>query len=67
MRLLDLGYTEDQLMDLWLSVMSAVRIPQQYGDLDEPVDPLYITRLLVNRFVGENYEFTKQTSAESGQ
>ena len=37
------------------SVISAVRIPPQYGSLDAPLDPRNITRVLVNSFVGENY------------
>ena len=62
--MLDIGYTETQVMEMWLSVISAVRIPQQYGESDEPVDPLDITRLLVNRFVGENYEYRGMRSSE---
>ncbi|AEF83541.1 hypothetical protein TREPR_3730 [Treponema primitia ZAS-2] len=36
--------------------MSAVRIPERWGGLDVPLDPLNITRELVNRYVGPNYE-----------
>ena len=36
--------------------MSAVRIPEKWGGLDAPLDPLNITRELVNRYVGPNYE-----------
>lgn len=50
------GLTEAQVADLQNSVMNAVRIPQQYGGLDAPLDPRNITRELVNRFVGDNYE-----------
>ena len=48
-------WTNCQILEMNFSVISAIRIPPQYGGLDEPVDPLNITRLLVNRFVGENY------------
>jgi len=50
------GYTREDTARLHNSVMSAVRIPTQYGGLDEPLDPRNITRELVNRFVGANYE-----------
>jgi len=53
--LLDLGYTEAEILELQFSVMSAVRIPEQYGCLGAPLAPLNISRELVNRFVGENY------------
>jgi len=36
--------------------ISAVRIPEKWGGLEQPVEPPNITRLLVNRYVGENYE-----------
>jgi hypothetical protein len=36
--------------------ISAVRIPEKWGALEAPLDPLNITRLLVNRYVGDNYE-----------
>ena len=65
--ILNSGYSEAQVMEMWLSVMSAVRIPQLFGGLDEPVDPLDITRLLINRYVGENYELTKRPSTENSQ
>jgi len=54
--LMDIGYTEDEVLKLYLSVFSAVRIPAQYGGLDAPLAPLNISRELVNRFVGQNYE-----------
>lgn len=51
------GYSPDQIRRLNYSVFSAARIPDQYGGLEEPIHPLNITRVLVNRFVGEgNYE-----------
>jgi hypothetical protein len=51
------GYSDDQLIEMNHSVISAVRIPPQYGGLDEPLRPVNISRVLVNRFVGENYAF----------
>ena len=51
----NLVYDEYTLLELSTSVFSAVRIPSQYGGLDEPLNPLNISRELVNRFVGENY------------
>ena len=53
--LLSLAYSEEDVIRLLHSVMSAVRIPEQYGGLDEPLDPRNITRELINRFVGKNY------------
>ena len=50
------GLSEEEVANLHNSVMSAVRIPEQYGGLDEPLHPLNITRELVNRFVGQNYQ-----------
>jgi len=55
--MLGLGYTEADVLDLNASVFSAVRIPSQYGELTEPLDPLDISRFLVNSFVGQNYEY----------
>ncbi|MDR0221117.1 MAG: hypothetical protein LBI54_06925 [Lachnospiraceae bacterium] len=52
------GYSVEDQLNMNLQVMSAVRIPPQYGGLAEPLDPLDITRYLVNHFVGEgNYEY----------
>ena len=52
----DLGWTEEEVRRQNFSTFSAVRIPPAYGGLDAPLHPLNITRELVNRFVGENYE-----------
>lgn len=52
----ELGFDKDNIAELSNSTFSAVRIPPQYGGLDAPLNPLNISRLLVNRFVGENYE-----------
>lgn len=46
--------------DLWNYVMSAVRIPEKYRNGEEEyafTNPLNISRYLVNRFVGQNYEY----------
>jgi len=58
--LLNDGFTEEEVLSLYNSVISAVRIPEQYGGLDAPLDPLNITRELVNRFVGDNYQLLDQ-------
>ena len=50
------GFTLQQTRDVWNGVISAVLIPELYGGLDKPLDPLNITRELVNRFVGSNYD-----------
>jgi len=54
--LLEQGYTADEVLELVYSIFSAVRIPAKYGGLGEPIAPLNISRELVNRFVGENYD-----------
>jgi len=54
--LLDQGYSVEQVLELSYSIFNAVRIPAKYGGLDAPVAPLNVTRELVNRFVGENYD-----------
>ena len=54
--LLETGIPEEEVRRLFDSTISAVRIPEQYGGLNAPLDPLNITRELVNRFVGENYQ-----------
>ena len=50
------GKTEEDVRLMQNQTISAVRIPEKWGGLDEPIEPLNITRLLVNRFVGENYK-----------
>jgi len=60
MQFLEDGLSEEEVFDLMHSVFSAVRIPERYGGLVEPLHPLNITRELVNRFVGENYELLPQ-------
>lgn len=46
--------------ELWNQVFSAIRIPEKYRNGEEAYaesNPLNITRYLVNRFVGKNYEY----------
>jgi len=52
----EMGWSDEDVRRQQLSAFSAVRIPQIYGGLDAPLDPRNISRELVNRFVGENYE-----------
>ncbi|MDR2097760.1 MAG: hypothetical protein LBP37_04490 [Spirochaetaceae bacterium] len=52
---LEKGGTEEDVRIMQNQVMSAVRIPETWGGLEEPLDPLDISRLLVNRYVGKNY------------
>jgi hypothetical protein len=54
--LLEAGYSLEQILELNSSTFSGVRIPQRYGGLEAPIAPLNISRVLVNRFVGGNYE-----------
>jgi hypothetical protein len=49
------GRTEEEVRIMQNQVMSAVRIPEKWGTLNEPLDPLDISRVLVNRYVGKNY------------
>ena len=49
------GYSEAEILEMNFSTISALRIPESLGGPDGPVAPLDLTRLLVNRFVGENY------------
>jgi len=54
----DRGYSLEDQLNLNLQVFSAVRVPPQYGSLTHPLDPLDISRWLVNHFVGEgNYKY----------
>ena len=50
------GLSAEQVIELHHSVFSAVRIPARYGGLDGALDPRNIARVLVNRFVGQNYD-----------
>ncbi|GHT70782.1 hypothetical protein FACS1894110_22830 [Spirochaetia bacterium] len=50
------GGTADTVRLMQNNTMSAVRIPEKWGGLEAPLDPLNITRVLVNRYVGPNYE-----------
>ncbi|MCL2617661.1 MAG: hypothetical protein FWD98_01270 [Defluviitaleaceae bacterium] len=49
------GITPEELQEIMSSTISAVRIPESLGGLETPPDPRDISRLLVNRFVGQNY------------
>ena len=52
------------ISDLRSSTMSAIFIPQQYVNGEEVYaaeNPLNISRYLVNRFVGQNYEYISNT------
>jgi hypothetical protein len=52
--------TEDELLALWFSVMSAVRLPPEHMTPEtEQVlsDPRNISRYLINNFVGQNYDY----------
>lgn len=53
----ELSIPESDITLIQHSVMSAVRIPSKYGDLKEPLNPLNISRYLVNQYVGENYSY----------
>jgi hypothetical protein len=55
-QILSSGGTWDEVRLIYNQTMSAVRIPDKWGGLDAPLDPLNITRVLVNRYVGQNYE-----------
>lgn len=56
--MLERGYSLEDQLNLNMHVISAVRIPPQYGSLDEPLDPLDISRYLVNTFIGAgNYDY----------
>jgi len=50
------GKTDEDVRIMQNQTISAVRIPEKWGGLDQPIEPPNITRLLVNRYVGENYE-----------
>ncbi len=50
-------------VELWNSVMSAVRVPEKYRNEDFHFayeNPLNISRWLINTFVGKNYEYLSQ-------
>jgi hypothetical protein len=55
-QILSSGGTEEEVLLIYNQTMSAVRIPDKWGGLEAPLDPLNITRVLVNRYVGQNYE-----------
>jgi hypothetical protein len=49
------GKTDEDVRIMQNQTISAVRIPEKWGGLEEPIEPLNIVRLLINRYVGENY------------
>jgi len=53
--MLENNYPEEKVWDLFVSTISAVRVPEEFGGLDEPLEPLNIAKFLVNSFVGKNY------------
>ena len=55
-QILAADFSDYELHELINSTISAVRIPPIYGGLDSYLDPRDIARVLVNRFVGENYQ-----------
>ncbi len=64
---LDLSFGKGQydLLELRNSTMSAIRIPENFRNGDEGYairNPLNISRYLINRFVGKNYEYLEEDS-----
>jgi len=52
------GYSFEDMQNLNRNVISAVRIPEKYGKLSRPLEPMDIARYIVNNFVGEdNYDY----------
>ena len=50
------GYSDAGILEMNFSTLSALRIPETYAGLSMALDPLDITRVLVNRYVGQNYQ-----------
>jgi hypothetical protein len=55
-QLLAQNKTDEDVRVIQNQVMSAARIPEKWGGLDEPLDPLNISRVLANRYAGKNYQ-----------
>ena len=53
------GMIDYDLFKIIHSTMNAVRIPERYGGLNAPIAPINVTRELINRFVGQNYELAQ--------
>jgi hypothetical protein len=53
--MLERNKSDEDIRVMQNHVMSAVRIPEKWGGLDEPLDPLNISRVLANRYAGKNY------------
>jgi hypothetical protein len=58
--MVEIGVEHDYIMEMAYSVFTAMRIPESLGGLDAPVAPLNVTRVLVNRFVGQNYNMVPE-------
>nr|AXS01371.1 hypothetical protein [uncultured bacterium] len=54
--MIDKGYPDSQILETNYSVIGAVRVPPGYGELPDQLEPLNVSRWLVNSFVGKNYE-----------
>jgi hypothetical protein len=54
---------EDSSIELWNSVMSAIRVPEQLSNAEEDFalsDPLNMSRYIVNSYVGCNYKYISE-------
>jgi hypothetical protein len=49
------GKSDEDVRLMQNQTISAVRIPEKFGVIDQPIEPLNITRFLVNQYVGGNY------------
>lgn len=49
--------SEKPVIDLWNGTLSAIRLPERYGAIEQPILPVNISRMLVNNFVGWNYNY----------
>lgn len=52
--------TREACLDMWNSVLSAIRVPEKYQNNEERYaleNPLNISRYLVNSYVGRNYDY----------
>ncbi len=65
--MIDHGYSLEDQLNLNQQVISAVRIPKKYGKLTEPLDPLDISRYLVNHYVGQNYDYIHYKEEENNK
>jgi hypothetical protein len=49
------GKSDDDVRLMQNQTISAVRFPEEWESGEKPIEPLNITRILVNRYVGDNY------------